>query len=131
MHLRDSLSKYIRMQRTFRQQSSKVFAGVLPVIAGDCGRYYGNVLTMFIPSVSGCVGRSRWLDTHHVYNVMDEHSQKFTMNWMKFIRMNALLEIFKKGVQLAKATEGLLKKLNVHHILFEQGEGGVTMLGKV
>ena len=53
------------------------------------------------------------------------------MNWIKFIKMKALLEIFKKGVQLAKATERLLKKLNLHHIVFEQGEGGMTMLEKM
>jgi len=36
--------------------------------------------------------------------------KNLTMSWIKFIRMKALLEIFKKGVQLVKATERVLKK---------------------
>ena len=62
---------------------------------------------------------------------MYEHGQKFTMNWEKIVRINTLLEIFKKGVQLPKATEHLLKKLTLHHIVLGQGEGGMTMLENV
>ena len=57
--------------------------------------------------------------------------KNLTMSWIKFIRMKALLEIFMKGVKFVKATERVLKKLNRHHIVFEQGEGGIMMLEKV
>ncbi len=40
-------------------------------------------------------------------------------------------EIFKKGVELPKATERLLKKLNLHHIVFGQEEGGMSMVEKM